>query len=557
MTTDPQKERMRLSQADFLKWVSQDFQATDLIPVYRHTPYSASDIAIHCALVPNAKVDEVLQTPTWDLRYGEGAPGTVEYRGGGCKTIVEYLRYGNDKGFEPLILHRDFARIRESYNEVSEEFRLFHDLCHDQKTNRYVKIDRAGNETEVIIVEPDQIRIRLKEIRQFLAIKEMHLAVYFDNREHSSLSLEDVGLKEGGDDIRDGLMTYGLNYGDFGGLTGWKTFSRLLGKRLFPPFPKEKSGFWGFAEAEPDQHVDFIIDADEHGKEVLNTSDEHQLANNFGANPGEPHYLTPVFFRKTVLDKYYQQPGKYSVEDSYLRCGGLWGLQMDNHHDEYVVAWLGDLGRDLTYEEQLHWRSYNVAPCGTVSETYLRRQILAQFADTDQPDLKLKHRFPSFCAKCTERLGWSLFLPLRRDDEHYFDSLRIPASNEQKEFDELVQGLAKVLVDSLNEKELIEYVPKNQRHGLTGSILRLERALVGQKATGFEDHIQFLRDLQRLRSSGSAHRKGGNYQDAANRFAADTTQLNTVFRNIIVKTLELLDYLEEAIEAGVFASTGR
>jgi hypothetical protein len=551
MTIDQQKDRERLSQAEFLKWVSQDFQATELIPVYWHTPYSRSSIAVHCALIPCDKVDQVLQAPTWDLRYNDGAPGSMEYWEHGEKKIVTYLRYGNDDRLEPLVIHRNFNGICEDYAEVSEEFRLFHNLCHDRKTNKYTKIDDAGNETEVIVIEPDKVRIRLKEIRQFLAVKEMHLAVFFDNREHSILRLNELGLKEGGQDTRDGLMIYGLYYGDARDLLQWNTFSRLLGKRLFTPFPKDKSGFWGFGVAEPVKHVDFIIDLDEHGDEVLSTSDEDQLDNNFGANPGRPHYLTPVFFRKTVLDKYYQQSEKYSVEDSYLRCCGLWGMTMDNHHDEYVVAWLGDLGRDLPHTEQLHWRSFNVAPCGNVSEVFFRRQILAQWADTGQPDLVLKHQFPSFIHKCTERLGWSLFLPLASKDEHFFNSLRIPSSNEQKELDELVQGLAKVLVDSLNEKQLLRYIPSDQRAGLTGSISRLERVLAALKVDGYEEHIQFLRDLQDLRSSGSAHRK---YRSVAERFAIDTTQLPTVFREMIIKSLNLILFLEKAVVAGMFDS---
>lgn len=555
MAADPSKEAERLSQNKFLKWISGDFQATDLIPVYQHTSCGGSRVAIYCALVPNSKTEVVLDSLTWDMHCGDGVPGTVEYwRNRGTEKVVEYLRYGNNKGLEPLALWRSFSGIRGSYVEISEEFRLFHNLCYDPKAGKHVKIDDAGNETGVIVFEPERVLIRLKEIRQFLAVKEMHLAIYFDNREFSVLTLADLGLDEGGEDRRDGLMVYGLHYGDSRGAMEWSTFSRLFGKRLIPPYAKEKSGFWGFAEAEPDRHLEFIIGLNEHGQEQLNTSDPDELDNYFGANPGNANYLTPVFFRKGVLDKYYQNPPKYSVEDSYLRCAGLWGLQMDNHHDDFVVAWLGDLGRDLPYEEQLHWRSFNVAPCGRVSEVFFRRQILAQFVDTEQPDLRLKDLFPSFCRKCTERLEWPLFLPLLPEDSHYFDSLRIPASGEQKEFDELVQGLAKVLVDSLNEKQLVRLIPAEQRDGLIGSISRLERVLEARKASGHAEHIQFLRDLQDLRSSGSAHRKGSRYPEVAKRFAADVTQLNVVFREMLTRTLNLIDYLGQLLTSGVFDS---
>ena len=212
-----------------------------------------------------------------------------------------------------------------------------------------------GNEELIAVVEPGRIRIRLKEIRQFAAVKEMHLALYFQCVEYSSYELESLGLKEGGHDRRIDLLRWHFYYGDFrGGIDGKKIYSRLVGKRLIEPLPKEKSGFWGFAEKKPKRYGEFIIGVDKEGSEIVHTSDPSCLADNFGANTGEPHYLTPVQFRKAVLDKYNQKPAKYSVEDGILRCGYLWSMTMDNHHDDRVVAWLGDLGRYLPDEEQLH-----------------------------------------------------------------------------------------------------------------------------------------------------------------------------------------------------------
>ena len=85
------------------------------------------------------------------------------------------------------------------------------------------------------------------------------------------------------------------------------------------------------------------------------TSDPAKLSNYFGANPEAPHYLTPVFFKKEVLQRYLSHPDRYSVEDGYLRCQSLWGMAIDNHHKDYVSAYLGDLGRDLPEAEQNHW----------------------------------------------------------------------------------------------------------------------------------------------------------------------------------------------------------
>jgi hypothetical protein len=129
------------------------------------------------------------------------------------------------------------------------------------------------------------------------------------------------------------------------------TFSRLLGKKIIPPLPVEKCGVWPY-DAPARKFADYIIGMNAEGQNVVHTADEEELANYFGKNPGAPHYLTPVWFRREVLSKYYEHPEKYSVEDGYLRCGSLWGLSIDNDLPDHVVVYLGDLGH-LAYEEQL------------------------------------------------------------------------------------------------------------------------------------------------------------------------------------------------------------
>jgi hypothetical protein len=520
-----------------------------MVTVYLSDDDGPHNHGIYCALLPTTGIEDSLSDPVWDLMHGHGYPGAVQYTEHG-KTTTEYWRFGDNTGIEPLVIDREFHGIRPDYKELSEEFRLFHRLYHDRQSDQYIKIDDDGNETVVATIEPHRIQVRVKELRQFIAIKEMHLAILFDCREHSPMTLAELGLKQGGGDHRDGLLCWGLHYGDFGGLGSHQAFSRLLGKRLIAPLPKEKSGFWGYAEEQPKQHVDFIIGVDKDGHEVTHTSDPDALSNHFGANPGAPHYLTAVSFRKTVLDKYYQQPAKYSVSDGILRCGYLWSMYLDNHHDDKVCAWLGDLGRDLPYEEQLHWRSHNIASPNGVSETYFRRQILAQFTDSDRPEHVFQQQYGELAKASGECLGWRLLLALSTEDEHHFQCVRVPATDEQRDFDELVLGLTKILIDSINEKALNGLIPKDKLAGIKGSISRLELALAECGIGGAEKHIEFLRKLQDLRSSGSAHRKGTNYRKIATEFGVDSQNLRAVFRGILRRALDVLDFMVGVVRSG-------
>lgn len=344
-----ESEKTRLSQHALFKALTRTFQATEMVTVYLSADDGPHNHGIYCALIPTTNIEKSLASPAWDLKHEGGYPGAVQHSDRG-ETTTKYCRFGDNSGVEPLVIDRNFHGIPPDYKELSEEFRLFHRLYHDRQSDQYIKIDDDGNETVVATIEPKRVQVRLKELRQFLAIKEMHLAILFDCREHSSMTLDELGLEEGGDDHRDGLVCWGLHYGDFGGLSSYHTFSRLVGKRLITPLPKEKSGFWGFAEEDAKQYAEFIIGVDDDGKNIVHTSNPDALANYFGANPGAPHYLTAVSFRKSVLDKYYQQSSKFSVSDGILRCGYLWTMYLDNHHDDKVCAWLGDLGRDLPYE---------------------------------------------------------------------------------------------------------------------------------------------------------------------------------------------------------------
>ncbi len=80
----------------------------------------------------------------------------------------------------PLVLVRSFESHREGYCELLEEFRLFHNLYQETRTGKYFKVDDNGDEEEIARVEPNKVEAKLRAVRQFCAVKGMHLAVYFE-----------------------------------------------------------------------------------------------------------------------------------------------------------------------------------------------------------------------------------------------------------------------------------------------------------------------------------------------------------------------------------------
>lgn len=502
---------------------------------------------ISSALIPKRLVADTLNNLSFDIQ--DGMPGSVESYSKKRKR-VKYLRFGELSGVEPLVIERSFHEIKPNYFEISEEFRLFHRLFHDISSNQFFKIQDNGREDLVAIVTPQSVKIRLKEIRQFIAVKNMYMSLLIDYRELSPYQLAQFKLQDESKKSEDDLYHWAFHARDMGGGHEMRAFSRFLGKRLIKPVSKSKSGFWGFAKEEPEKFVSFIIGVDENGEPISFTSDEDKLSNYFGANKGAPNYLTPVHFDKKVLDKYYLYPSRFSVDDSRLTCGNIWGMAMDNHNENFVCTWLGDLGRDLPYEEQLHWLSHNIVPHGTMSETFFRRQILNQFTSSERPEHIFPILYRNLQKACTEKLGWQILLPLSKGDEHHLQEIRVPSTTEQREFDSLVLSLTKILVDSLNEAKLKVLI--SSKDIPSGGINRLELLLKERDCLDYISYIQFLRYLQSLRSTGTAHRKGEKYQSVLNGGREESQNLIQRFESILLKANLLLEFIENIISNGTF-----
>ena len=530
-------EKVRLSQQGTLDDLLRRIGLTEMVTVC-HSSHNGDEYwSIYCALIPSEKIEQVLSSSRWDLMRGSGTPSSIGVYGGGAHN-AEYLRFGNEDGIEPLVIDRDFHGLKGNYLEISEEFRLFHNLYHDRKEDRYIKFDDSGNEEVVAIVKPKSAEIRMKEIRQFLAVRGMYLSIQFSITVSSSKTIEEMGLTAGGRDVRDELACWNLSYN--------RSSSNLQGIRLIEPLPKAKSGFEGFAEEPTKQYADFIIGMDDNGDEIVHTCNPDKLSNFFEANPEAPYYVTWVSFRKQVLDKYYQQPSKYKIEDGTLSCGSLWYMRIDNHHNDKVCAMLGDLGL-LPHQEQLHWKSHNIASTSGYSEVTFRRDFKAEWVESDRPEHVFQERYRDLAEVCRANLGWQIFLPLSSSDEYHLRILRVPANDEQRDFDGLVLGLATILVDSLNVRRLKLLLPQSQEKG---SINLLATVVANYDAEGGNSkHIEFLRNLQSLRSSGSAHRKGEKYDSVIEKVGADSQDLRTLFANILWQAVALLEYLIELVKS--------
>jgi len=498
---------------------------------------------VFCALVPSRCVRQVLSSPHWDLCKGDGGPEISAAARSGHK----YSRLSGGSGIEPLVLLRTFDDLRPAELELSEEYRLFHNLFRDQGTGEFIRMFEDGSEEVAGRITGETCELRLRDLRQYLAIRRMHLAVYFQVWRTSRLELEDLPARC--ERIRDESTCYDffIKQNTIGlDPEAIKTVSKTVGKKLIPPLTLKSCGIWPYKPKEPFE--DFIIGTGEDGHDIMSSCDPALLADSFGRNQDAPNYLTPVFFRREVLTRYYSNPSKYIVHDGRVQCGSKWVLPIDNNHPNLVSVALGDLGRDLPSKERLYWKAHNVPGDGAkISDVHFRRNVLAEFTDAQALDLAFKAAYEKCHRAWEKRFGWRLFRPLHKSDEHCLSTLHRLLADQQSEFDEQVKNLSKLLVDSINDEALQAGI--GPRLDDEKSIAKLRRWFerAGQPRT--KQHVAFLQNLQAIRSTGAVHGKGSGYERLMKKLGYQGVPLSRVLDDILATAATMLDELRRWVES--------
>jgi hypothetical protein len=508
---------------DFIDFLSNKHGEELWITVYKREPINNTDHdgGMYCALVGQDKTGHAMQSQGWDLMTGSGGPGfSTSYQDD--EKITTYYTNLDDDDFLRPILVRDFNGRKEGYIEIIEEFRLFHNLYHDRETGSFLSFDEVGDEVEVIKVERNEVKIRRRFLCSFMAARQMNLLLYFELTRHYK---KRIGYF---DDVSGESLTYTIYSGDSYS-DGYTSFSRILGKKLIRCESVEKCGVWPFEQEKVYQ--DFIIGGDIDEPETF-SCDPDLLANNFGANPDAPHYLTPIFFSKEVMQKYYSS-SDYKITDGNLYRAGAWGLRFDNNSANHVSVFLGDLGRDLPSKEQVYWKSFNLIPDGRkISRTNFERSFLGNFYDAENPEHRFKQKFRDIQEYWNKKYDWYLFLPLSTKDEHFYESLRSMLSNEQSEFDAQVLALTKITIDSINVKPLRNHLEVTDNS--IKSISLMEVLLEKLKSPHLSTLSSLLKGVQSVRSTGVAHRKGTEYEKTISKLNINEEKYASEFDQLLL-----------------------
>lgn len=276
---------------------------------------------------------------------------------------------------------------------------------------------------------------------------------------------------------------------------------------------------------------------------IIEHSCNPRTLNNICVNdkPEAPFDVTPVYFSRDVLSKFYNAPHKYNVSDGevYYKEDGLF-LRVDTDMKDYVAVLLVDFAM-LDYKEQQYWASFNVSPEGkTISKAAYNRWYEGKFECPVAPDAILVHRYSTFYTVWNEEIGWPLFLEDPKDTKSVLYSIHMLSDeHNEKEFYDQVLNVTKLFVDSLN----VNHFPKLDGEDNKKSISRFV-AYLDQYHLSIPGVVDFMRNVQRLRSSRSAH-SGKIEKKVYEYFEMDKLSYGFILNSIYATFVEVLNCLQK------------
>ena len=361
--------------------------------------YSSGDQGLFAGFAPISSVPAILRDYSWDVRIAGGGPSLWWSSDG----QVGYDRSFGDNGVEPIAIIQDhLGGLPRMLPHLHQEFCLYHNLWHADCTT-YKKLYDDGAAEVACEVSGDLVRVRTKLLRRFQAAAQVVLVRYIDSLATTAPFCDGPVWEHDfkGSDHYLHLSVRGNDRTD-----DWS--SLLIGKKLILPPPISECGQGPFGLHNQVAYPVYIVGETPDGEPIKSTCDPGMLGDYIGRNPDAFNYVTPVYFKLEVLDRYYDDP-KFEVSDGLLACGGLWHMRLDNNHPDHVMVWLGDLGRDLPDREHHHWLTHNVfVPEGTPSQTAISRHILGEDAEADSPAWRLQLAYKNFRARWAATWGLGL-----------------------------------------------------------------------------------------------------------------------------------------------------
>lgn len=482
-----------LSQIRAIETIESPFKESWVV-IYDGSGRLPDSLRVFACLAATELEDEILSGFGWIKRPNWFCPGFVQE---GDRVVYESAC---DDGYEFIVASQDFYALDEEQFVVNHEFILLLKLYRGSDGN-YYSVDESGKKEVVVEISARKVRVRTRHLIRYMSAKRLLFVQFVDSRVSSEPGYPNDVHVISHQDVKGESWNCFIDY-----RTNSKKdylFSMIQARSVVRPRPVEESGIWPF-EVKDTSFPEFCVEELPDGTLRRFTCDPDRLRGGSGGDPEAPGYLTPVFFRPEVLDRYRRDP-VFFVTEREIRCGSSWRLSIDNVYSDRVMVYLGDLGRYLPSFERQHFLANEVSPVGhRIAAEVVAADLLGLWTERTEGVVSqffraLDRLKQSWC----QRFGVELYRELHDDDLYLLQQIHIPSTRSQEEFDSIVQSLQRLLIEYIDESQFSAVKGSD-----SGSLNRMERFL---KVNNINIDMIPLRQLQNLRSRGTAHAKGRKY----------------------------------------------
>jgi hypothetical protein len=451
---DPNAFAEWLKAENQLAFLRENAQEEELV-FYASGPY----FFIHALAVRDDKLAPVNENDLLEWSCNPYRSVASYVSGGGQSDIwIEraFHHVGADsfEGGRQLVFVRSFEGLRDgdaNYFEILQEYAHVTGIHWRQEQHAYCRFDEHGDFQPVVSITQGRgheaitlVSFKREPLEQYLAASGFTLVQLFDFTLYRPSCFN--GWPEGPEKrhrLNDDLFFRQKAAGEQASYTHGVQIVRPSRDRtqIFSAMQDE----WFGSQA---RHVEFIAH-DWRNRRItpILSTDPVATTNYFRAEGNSlPFEVTPAFFRPEVLLKYKADRDKYTIDSRQIHCRGAWTLRnYDVNEAGQVHTYIRYL-RDLPYEEQLYWKSYNELPKAPISKRALTIDIDGMpypYADSLQKVLSIvKH--------LTENapIWWKL-----RDDA-LIERLSIPRTTSRDEWAEAFMDLSKLIVEGFETKEI-------------------------------------------------------------------------------------------------------
>lgn len=499
---------------------------------------------------PQGHEEVMLASTEWPLQLDEAGPEVFDLYHQGEKerhASLHPVRCHGETPIEPLAVMFE-PPARRAWLEPVQSFVLFYGASPRVNTGGQIDWEVADEDGKPEVIArwartPDTehegvLTIRREELLRFMATFEFDLAIYFEeNRADNSVD------GDWRDEERE-ADRYWRCWASAGFTEETRVVIRCVTVLRAPEMNEDDD------ERYDDSTLEYVIGTDpETGKPVTAAYPGAPNEKTTWEGAGRDNFLTPVIFRREVLDYYLNDPRHYTVTERQVQAGNMWSIPIAVTDRGNVQVWLGDLGR-ISDSAQQHWQRYNIADDDGAPTWRIEQDLKAQFADPPRTEpLDQLRAAIQRCNKAALRYcGQPLYAEVEGLSADRVRTLRVPLNPSLPAFQDQVTTLAIMVTEHLNADFLkAAGAPAGQ-----GTLSRLAAWLQAETKAPAEDAkamIGGLYAVQAIRSkAGGAHRGGSSGQEALARAEIDLDNLPAGFERLVVRVTDSLEAVADVLE---------